>query len=120
MSSGNYVGYNYSYATQPGDYTPGGTYVGWNTAMFDDNHRPHDMMNLWEGNTGEQFTSDGYLLAPINDRGQVGLAMDGIRRGPVGRSPEAPPPGGHGHLLGVSQQARRPAPATWLVKRRRS
>lgn len=27
--------------------------------MFNDNHGPHDMMNLWEGNTGEQLTSDG-------------------------------------------------------------
>jgi hypothetical protein len=60
-SSGNYVGYNDGYATQAGDYTPGDTYVAWNTGMFNDNHGPHDMMNLWEGNTGEQFTSDGYF-----------------------------------------------------------
>lgn len=60
-SSGNYVGYNYGYATQAGDHEPGDTYVAWNTGMFNDNHGPHDMMNLWEGNTGEQFTSDGYF-----------------------------------------------------------
>ncbi len=60
-SSGNYVGFNYGYAAQAGDYEPGDTYVGWNTGMFNDNHGPHDMMNLWEGNTGEQFTSDGYF-----------------------------------------------------------
>ena len=60
-SSGNYIGYNYGYATQAGDREPGDTYVAWNTGMFNDNHGPHDMMNLWEGNTGEQFTSDGYF-----------------------------------------------------------
>jgi hypothetical protein len=26
-----------------------------------DNHGPHDMMNLWEGNDGEQFGADGYF-----------------------------------------------------------
>lgn len=60
-SSGNYVGYNYGYAVQAGDITPGDTYVGWNSGMLNDNHGPHDMMNLYEGNVAEQFTSDGYF-----------------------------------------------------------
>lgn len=60
-SSGNYVGFNYGYAAQAGNREPGDDYVGWNTGMFNDNHGPHDMMNLWEGNAGEQFTSDGYF-----------------------------------------------------------
>jgi hypothetical protein len=29
--------------------------------MLNDNHGPHDMMNLWEGNVAEQLTSDGYF-----------------------------------------------------------
>ena len=54
-TSGNYLGYNYGHATQvvPDDY--------FTTWMFLDNHGPHDMMNLWEGNTGELFGSDGYF-----------------------------------------------------------
>jgi hypothetical protein len=53
-SSGFYLGYNFSYgsgsqsANQPVTWT------------FMDNHGPHDMMNLWEGNVGEMFGSDGY------------------------------------------------------------
>jgi hypothetical protein len=31
------------------------------TWMYTDNHGPHDMMNLWEGNVGELFGSDGYF-----------------------------------------------------------
>jgi hypothetical protein len=60
-SSGNYVGYNYGYAVQAGNIQPGDTYVGWNSGMLNDNHGPHDMMNLYEGNVAEQFTSDGYF-----------------------------------------------------------
>jgi hypothetical protein len=60
-SSGNYVGYNYGHAVQVADYTPGDTYVGWNSGMLNDNHGPHDMMNLYEGNVAEQFISDGYF-----------------------------------------------------------
>jgi hypothetical protein len=60
-SSGCAIAYNYGYATQAGDYTPGDTYVGWNSGMLNDNHGPHDMMNLWEGNVAEQFISDGYF-----------------------------------------------------------
>jgi hypothetical protein len=54
-SSGFYVGYNFSYgsAAQPADAP-----VTW---TFADNHGPHDMMNLWEGNVGEMFGSDGYF-----------------------------------------------------------
>ena len=53
-SSGFYVGYNFSYgsASQATDAP-----VTW---TFEDNHGPHDMMNLWEGNVGEMFGSDGY------------------------------------------------------------
>jgi hypothetical protein len=60
-SSGCFIAYNYGYATQSGVYTPGDTYVGWNSCMLNDNHGPHDMMNLWEGNVAEQFVSDGYF-----------------------------------------------------------
>jgi hypothetical protein len=60
-SSGCAVAYNYGYATQAGEYTPGDTYVGWNSGMLNDNHGPHDLMNLWEGNVAEQFVSDGYF-----------------------------------------------------------
>lgn len=54
-SSGFYIGYNYSYgsASQASDAP-----VTW---TFADNHGPHDMMNLWEGNVGEMFGSDGYF-----------------------------------------------------------
>ena len=54
-SSGFYIGYNFSYgsASQPSDAP-----VTW---TFEDNHGPHDMMNLWEGNVGEMFGSDGYF-----------------------------------------------------------
>jgi MYXO-CTERM domain-containing protein len=52
-TSGNYFGYNF------------GSWVeaGWEYSgvMFSDNHGPHDMMNLWEGNVGEMFQSDGYF-----------------------------------------------------------
>jgi len=54
-SSGFYLGYNFSYgsAAQATDAP-----VTW---TFADNHGPHDMMNLWEGNVGEMFGSDGYF-----------------------------------------------------------
>lgn len=54
-SSGFYVGYNFSFgsAAEPTDAP-----VTW---TFMDNHGPHDMMNLWEGNVGEMFGSDGYF-----------------------------------------------------------
>ena len=53
-SSGFYMGYNFAYgsASQATDAP-----VTW---TFMDNHGPHDMMNLWEGNVGEMFGSDGY------------------------------------------------------------
>lgn len=53
-SSGFYMGYNFSYGSgsQATDQP-----VTW---TFMDNHGPHDMMNLWEGNVGEMFGSDGY------------------------------------------------------------
>ena len=54
-SSGFYVGYNYGYATMAAPTSGPVTY------MFTDNHGPHDMMNLWEGNVGEMFGSDGYF-----------------------------------------------------------
>jgi hypothetical protein len=54
-SSGFYLGYNYfnGSATQAT-----GSPVSW---TMEDNHGPHDMMNLWEGNVGEMFGSDGYF-----------------------------------------------------------
>jgi hypothetical protein len=54
-SSGFYVGYNYGHATMASATAGPATY------MFMDNHGPHDMMNLWEGNVGEMFGSDGYF-----------------------------------------------------------
>jgi len=113
-SSGNYVGYNYGYATQAGDYTPGDTYVAWNTGMFNDNHGPHDMMNLWEGNTGEQFTSDGYFgsashgtlfrnyFTGLNPRFQIAWNAISLNRWSYHYNVV-------GNVLGVSS----PAPATY-------
>jgi hypothetical protein len=54
-SSGFYVGYNYSYGSMA---NATGAPVTW---TYLDNHGPHDMMNLWEGNIGEMFGSDGYF-----------------------------------------------------------
>lgn len=54
-SSGFYVGYNYSHGSAA---TQTNAPVTW---TFADNHGPHDMMNLWEGNVGEMFGSDGYF-----------------------------------------------------------
>jgi hypothetical protein len=53
-SSGFYVGYNFAYGSAA---TATNAPVSW---TFLDNHGPHDMMNLWEGNVGELFGSDGY------------------------------------------------------------
>jgi hypothetical protein len=54
-SSGFYLGYNYSHGSAS---TASNAPVSW---TFADNHGPHDMMNLWEGNVGEMFGSDGYF-----------------------------------------------------------
>jgi hypothetical protein len=54
-SSGFYIGYNYGYGSMA---TATDAPVTW---MFTDNHGPHDMMNLWEGNVAEMFGSDGYF-----------------------------------------------------------
>lgn len=54
-SSAFYVGYNFSYGSAS---QASGAPVTW---TFADNHGPHDMMNLWEGNVGEMFGSDGYF-----------------------------------------------------------
>jgi hypothetical protein len=54
-SSGFYIGYNYSHGSAA---TASDAPVSW---TFADNHGPHDMMNLWEGNVGEMFGSDGYF-----------------------------------------------------------
>jgi hypothetical protein len=54
-SSGFYVGYNYAYGSMASATDAQVTY------MFSDNHGPHDMMNLWEGNVSELFGSDGYF-----------------------------------------------------------
>jgi hypothetical protein len=45
--SGNVIGYNYAISLN-GSYT------------YCDNHGPHNIMNLFEGNIGQTFTSDGY------------------------------------------------------------
>jgi hypothetical protein len=77
-SSGFYIGYNYFHGS---GLNHEGTGVTWTMA---DNHGPHDMMNLWEGNTGEMFGSDGYFggsshgtvfrnyITGVNPRGGVG------------------------------------------------
>jgi MYXO-CTERM domain-containing protein len=52
-TSANYFGYNFGEQVEAGWENSG--------AMFSDNHGPHDMMNLWEGNVGEMFQSDGYF-----------------------------------------------------------
>lgn len=54
-SSGFYIGYNYAYGSMS---QATGAPVTW---MLSDNHGPHDMMNLWEGNVSELFGSDGYF-----------------------------------------------------------
>ncbi len=53
-SSGFYIGYNYFHGSSS---TAQGTGVTWTML---DNHGSHDMMNLWEGNVGEMYGSDGY------------------------------------------------------------
>ncbi|MEN9417003.1 MAG: hypothetical protein RI988_623, partial [Pseudomonadota bacterium] len=57
-SSGFYVGYNFSYGSASQAGADADQPVTW---TFADNHGPHDMMNLWEGNVGEMFGSDGYF-----------------------------------------------------------
>lgn len=51
-TSANYFGYNFGEQVEAGWEHSG--------AMFSDNHGPHDMMNLWEGNTGEMLQADAY------------------------------------------------------------
>ena len=53
-ASGFYIGYNYFYSSMSSATAQPVTWV------VTDNHGPHDTMNLWEGNTGELFGSDGY------------------------------------------------------------
>src|SRR5262249_35067270 len=54
-SSGFYIGYNYSYGTP----SIGGT-LNLVTWTFSDSHDPLSVMNLYEGNVGEMWGSDGY------------------------------------------------------------
>lgn len=51
-SCGNVVGYNFSYDHQTG--------VGFQGGDLNNNHSAHNVMNLWEGNVGSMFESDGY------------------------------------------------------------
>lgn len=51
-TSANYFGYNFGEQVEAGWEHSG--------AMFSDNHGPHDMMNLWEGNVGEMLQADAY------------------------------------------------------------
>lgn len=51
-SSGNVVAYNYCTNAVSNDFHVGNPY---------DNHSPHSMMNLWEGNYGTMYQSDGYF-----------------------------------------------------------
>jgi len=54
-SSGFALGYNFSYGSAASATDAPASWT------FADNHGPHDMMNLWEGNIGELFGSDGYF-----------------------------------------------------------
>jgi hypothetical protein len=51
-SSGNVIDYNYGYDAQSGSILIGND--------DDANHGAHNVMNLWEGNVGVMFQSDGY------------------------------------------------------------
>jgi hypothetical protein len=55
-ASGFYVGYNYFHSSMA-NAPPAPQIVTW---VVIDNHGPHNVLNLWEGNTGELFGSDGY------------------------------------------------------------
>jgi hypothetical protein len=54
-SSGFYIGYNYNYGS-PSQY--GTNLVTW---TYDDGHSPFQIMNLYEGNIGEMWGTDGYF-----------------------------------------------------------
>jgi len=56
-SNGNVIAYNYSSDVR------GGEEGEWDMAAcdFNDNHSPHNLMNLYEGNVGTMFMSDGYF-----------------------------------------------------------
>ena len=51
-SSGNVIAYNFGCDSRSGSSVIGND--------FDANHGPHNVMNLWEGNVGTMFQSDGY------------------------------------------------------------
>ena len=51
-SSGNVIDYNFGYDSHSGSDVLGND--------FDANHGPHNVMNLWEGNVGCMFQSDGF------------------------------------------------------------
>ncbi|MGA2066963.1 MAG: glycosyl hydrolase family 28-related protein [Thermoguttaceae bacterium] len=51
--SGNVIGYNYCAGSDTGSEIAGGD--------ISVNHGPHNMMNLFEGNVGVMFQSDGYF-----------------------------------------------------------
>lgn len=53
-ATGFFTGYNFAFGSgsQPADMPA--------TWTFSENHGAHDMMNLWEGNVGELYGSDGY------------------------------------------------------------
>jgi hypothetical protein len=55
-SSGNVFAYNFAENNFAG--TPGNGIMG---QSFDSNHGPHNSYNLWEGNVGSVFQSDGYF-----------------------------------------------------------
>lgn len=51
--AGNVIAYNYSQNVDTGSTVAG--------AAYSSDHGPHNMMNLFEGNIGQEFTSDGYF-----------------------------------------------------------
>jgi hypothetical protein len=51
-SSGNVIAYNFATNAVSNDFHVGNPY---------DNHSPHSMMNLWEGNYGTMYQSDSYF-----------------------------------------------------------
>jgi hypothetical protein len=60
-SSGNFFGYNFGFQVE------GWTDLCCSAEAFNSNHGAHNVMNLWEGNIGEMFMSDGYFGSGSHD-----------------------------------------------------
>ena len=53
---GSVIAYNYAYDT----YAAYGSANNWQIQSYITQHEAHEMMNLWEGNVGDQIQNDGY------------------------------------------------------------